>query len=269
MEPYRTFKPLDTRGKLQTARPKGYLATFVEFFWESAFEGHNDFIYSHALPDYSGLISFNLTGASWQSIELASQQTRIFRNSKVFGSLPYSCFCRYPKGLRQAGIKLKPGALKALLGISATELPGLKEDISHFFKTTSLENQLKTSISFSERVAYMEAFLIKHLPFSCIDYRYQVVQEAFTRFDAFLPYGNALEVLAKELCITPKSLNRYFTHWVGISPKWCLKVHRFTKVLAAYQQSSHHLPYELYGYNDHSHLYKDAIRLTGRPISLL
>lgn len=270
MSLYRTFKPNDQRGTLQTAQPKGYLANFVEFFWQSEFNADkDDFVYSQALPNYSGLFSFNLSHSSWQSVELSKQKTYIFHQSKVFGALPYSCLCQYPKELKQAGIKLKPGALSLLLGIPGEALQGLKADISDFFDTNLLEEQLSKTNSFAERVNYMETFLANHLPLSSIDYRYQFVQQALARFDNFLPYGNAIHQIAANLCITPKSLNRYFIQWVGASPKWCLKVHRFTKTLAAYQQSSSHLPYELYGYSDHSHLYKDAITLTDRPITLL
>lgn len=270
MSLYRTFKPNDQRGTLQTAQPKGYLANFVEFFWQSEFDSDGeDFVYSHALPNYSGLLSFNLSHSRWQSVELSKQKTYAFHQSKVFGSLPYSCLCQYPKGLKQAGIKLKPGALSLLLGVPAEELPGLKADINDFFDTDLLEEQLSKANSFAERVNYMEAFLNTYFPPSSIDYRYQLVQHALARFDDFLPYGNAIQQIAEDLCVTPKSLNRYFMQWVGVSPKWCLKVHRFNKTLAAYQQSSSHLTYELYGYNDHSHLYKDAITLAGRPITLL
>ncbi|RFS16531.1 DUF6597 domain-containing transcriptional factor [Emticicia sp. C21] len=270
MSSYRAFKPNDLRGTLKMAHPKGYLANFVEFFWQSEFATDgSDFIYSYALPNYSGLLSFNLCHSSWYSFELIQQKTYTFSNSKIFGSLPHSCLCKYPKGLKQAGVKLKPGALSLLLGIPAEELQGLKADIGDFFSTDLLEEQLSTTNSFAERVRYMEAFFNKSVLNSSIDYRYHLVQEALTRFDAFMPFGNAIRQIAEDLCVTPKSLNRYFMHWVGVPPKWCLKVHRFTKMLAAYQQFSHHLPYELYGYNDHSHLYKDAINLTGRPITHL
>ncbi|HEY1054760.1 DUF6597 domain-containing transcriptional factor [Emticicia fontis] len=270
MSVYRTFKPNDLRGTLQVAQPEGYLANFVEFFWQSEFDDSgDDFIYSHALPNYSGLLSFNLSRSSWQSVELAKQKTHIFHQSKVFGPLPYSCLCQYPKGLKQVGIKLKPGALSLLVGIPAEELQGLKVDISHFFNTDLVEEQLSTVNSFIEKVKYMEAFLLTYFPVSSIDYRYQLVQKALASFDDFLPYGNAIQQISAHLCTTPKSLNRYFLQWVGVSPKWCLRVHRFTKMLTFYQQSSPHIPYELYGYNDHSHVYKDAITLTGRSISHL
>jgi AraC-like DNA-binding protein len=270
MSLYRIFKPNDLRGTLQIALPKGHLVNFVEFFWQSEFDSQGDeFVYSHALPNYSGLLSFNLTHSNWQSRELLNQNTYIFHKSKAFGSLPYSCLCQYPKGLKQAGIKLKPGALSMLLKIPAEELQGLKADMEDFFNIDVLEDQLGMATSFEQRVYYMEAFLNKIFPVSSIDYRYHLVQEALTRFDPFMPYGNAIQKIAQDLCVTPKSLNRYFIQWVGVSPKWCLKVHRFTKTLAAYQQSSNHLAFELYGYNDHSHVYKDAIMLTGRPISHL
>jgi AraC-like DNA-binding protein len=270
MSSYRTFKPIDQRGTLKIAQPKGYLANFVQFFWQSELDAHgDDFIFSRALPNYSGLFSFNLSKASWQSLELFGQKKYTFNRSKIFGSLPHSCLCQYPRGLKQAGIKLKPGALSLLLGIPAEELQSLKEDINTFFNTDLLEEQLSMVTSFAERVSYMEAFLYKIYPVSIIDYRYQLVQATFECFDNFLPYGNTIQRISEDLCITPKSLNRYFMQWVGASPKWCLKVHRFTKTLAAYQQSAYQLPYEVYGYNDHSHLYKDAITLTGLPISHL
>lgn len=270
MSSYRTFKPNDLRGTLQIAKPTGYLTNFVEFFWQSEFDTNgDDCVYSHALPNYSGLLSFNLSRSSWQSFELTQQKIYIFSNSKIFAPLPYPCLCQYPKSLKQVGIKLNPGALSFLLGMPAEELKGLKADMSEFLNTDLLEEQLIIASSFAERVRYMEAFLNKCFSIVSIDYRYQLVQEALTRFDAFMPLGNAIQQIAENLCITPKSLNRYFTRLVGASPKWCLKVHRFTKTLAAYQQSPHQLPYELYGYNDHSHLYKDAINLTGLPISRL
>lgn len=270
MPSYRNFKPNDIRGVLQTAHPKGYLANFVDFFWQSELDSNgDDCIYSHALPNYSSLLSFNLSDSNWQSFELKQEKTYTFSNSKIFGLLPYSCLCQYPKGFKQAGIKLKPGALSMLLGIPGEELQGLKVDMHDFFSTDLLEEQLRIAHSFAERVRFMEVFLSKCFLNSSIDYRYQLVQKALTRFDTFMPFGNAIQQIARDLCVTPKSLNRYFMQWVGASPKWCLKVHRFTKTLVAYQQSPFQVPYELYGYNDHSHLYKDAINLTGKPISHL
>lgn len=270
MSLYRIFSTNDQRGTLQIAQPRAHLANFVDFFWQSEFNADGDaLIHSHALPNYSALLAFNLTKSSWQSFEIAQQQTYTFQNSKIFGAMAHSCLCQYPKQLIQVGIKLKPGALSALMGTPANLLQGLKHDIQEFFITAPLEEQLNNCSSFAQRVTYLEAFLNTHFQSSAIDYRYQVVQQTLVRFDAFMPYGDAIQQIANDLCVTPKSLNRYFMQWVGISPKWCLKVHRFTKALTAYKQAKNYLPYELYGYHDHSHLYKDAITLAGYPISQL
>lgn len=267
MATYQIFTNNDSRGTLQMAQPSGHLREVVEYFWESTFTPDgNETIHSHALPNCFGLLSFNLNQLSWQSVELPKHEPFTFSQSKLFGPLPYSCLCTYPKALKQAGVKLKPGALSLFTRLPAHELHGLKEDLHYFFDTKLLEEQLIAASSFEARVSLMESFLSSHYHSSTPDYRYYLVQEAFSRFDIFMPYGNAIQQLADDLCLTPKSLTRYFQQWVGATPKWCLKAHRFAKAYYAYHESSQGLAYEVYGYHDHSHFYKDALQLTGHSV---
>jgi AraC-like DNA-binding protein len=87
--------------------------------------------------------------------------------------------------------------------------------------------------------------------------------------DTFLHTGMKLSAaqLANELCMTEKSLNRYFNNVVGTGPKNYFNILRArTSITNFLSKRDSFLP-DSYGYYDMSHFYRDVIKFTGTRIS--
>ncbi len=63
--------------------------------------------------------------------------------------------------------------------------------------------------------------------------------------------------LAASLCLTPRTLERYFAYVLDLPPKTCLRIARFRQALPAYVRLGYQADYEALGYYDFSHFLKD------------
>ena len=87
--------------------------------------------------------------------------------------------------------------------------------------------------------------------------------------DAFSLSGMAARnnELSKQVYLTDKTLYRYFTKVVGISPKQYLSIVRTRTALTAWVTDVAAFSPTDHGYYDMSHFYKDVIKFTGQKLS--
>ncbi|AQG80555.1 DUF6597 domain-containing transcriptional factor [Spirosoma montaniterrae] len=63
--------------------------------------------------------------------------------------------------------------------------------------------------------------------------------------------------LASLLCVTNRSLERYFKEHMALSPKHCLRIQRFRQALPVYGRYGSAIDWTEWGYHDFSHFMKD------------
>ena len=89
---------------------------------------------------------------------------------------------------------------------------------------------------------------------------------AVTRFRHAHQGCNSIQQVAEALCVTPKSLARYFRQLVGMSPKRCAQLLRLKRTLLTYRQTRDAVASEQAGYVDFAHFARASHRLVGRSV---
>jgi AraC-like DNA-binding protein len=163
------------------------------------------------------------------------------------------------------GTKLKPGAFTAITGIDAalltdTSVP-VPDALGGAFRQPSLAG---ADGSLAMAVAEIEARLT---PFADVDDpALELVEAVIETMRDIAPHARVDELAAKHF-VAPRTLQRIFRSYVGVSPKWVLKrlrVHQALEQLVAgptvpWTRLAHDL-----GYYDHAHFIRDFRLVVGR-----
>ncbi len=248
--------------------PKGELGKYIEFFSESAVDLTQDLLKNEPFsvrmfPSWSPTCYINL-GEPYHLLDRGEVYT--VREDEDVLVLRDSMVERFNSPLDHiVTIKFRPGGTEALLNEPITNLNNHALALSTLLPKRLIQS-VKKAESFSQRVVLLEAFFSNRLPGNP-GFRVQYMQEAITAYQAS---GYALNnsALADILCLTPKTLNRYFIQVAGVAPKIFLGNLRARMALADYIQTRRGFVAAKYGYFDSSHFYKEVLTLTGQRLSV-
>jgi AraC-like DNA-binding protein len=246
------------------------LANYIEFFSETSLEATHRFIETETFtvklfPSYTPTIWINLgspyqlkNGATWHTID-AHTDVLLLRNEIVErNNLPTDNIFT---------VKFNPGGFETVLGIPQ---PTLGSDIIPLqdILPAVLIRKLKNLGSFDDRKQLLQNYFLQKLETNRQQdaFYYRCIQGTI---DAFcisgMEAGNS--DLARQLCISDKTLYRCFTKVVGTNPKNYLGIVRARTALTAWvADNTAFSPYD-YGYYDMSHFYKDVVKFTGQKLS--
>lgn len=166
---------------------------------------------------------------------------------------------------RVFGVKFRPGGFLPFLGspVSGLPLSGMPAEQLWGPPATELAGRLGAAPRVEQLIAMTQAFLRERWP------PFDPQVELVGRVVAALLHDRSIsrvEDVARRFDIPPRTLQRMFARYVGVSPKWVLRryrLHEAAVVLAA----EHHRPWsevaaEL-GYFDQSHFIRDFTRAIG------
>lgn len=131
-------------------------------------------------------------------------------------------------------------------------------------ETSMLEDQIENLNSTEERVLLIEKFLLKKL----IEKEYYSFNRINGVIQKIVELNGEISVddIGKVACLSNKQLERYFTKYIGMSPKQYLKIVRFQKVLKTKELNEDlsltSLAHDC-GYYDQAHFIKDFKLITG------
>ncbi len=170
-------------------------------------------------------------------------------------------------GASIAGVRLRPEAATAVLGLPAPELVDLSIDVDVLWGDygTALNERLADAVSGEHAATLLEHALAERHPAAApID---GVVAEATSR----LIVEPRIDVasIAASICISERQLRRRFEAATGLTPKTLQRILRFQRFLALAWASSQAKPDVARlaveaGYVDQAHLGREAARLEGR-----
>jgi AraC-like DNA-binding protein len=173
-------------------------------------------------------------------------------------------------GTTVVGVRFRPGAASAVLGMPASEIVDLTVDPDEVWGPVAGALGERVAVSGAPADALEQAVASRLAASDGLD---PIAMEAVGRL---LPWrGNDVASLPSALYVSERQLRRRFEAAVGIAPKPLQRMLRFQRFLAL--AHAHHLPRgELAmlaaeaGYADQSHLTREAMRLAGRsPRTLL
>ncbi|WP_143306043.1 helix-turn-helix domain-containing protein [Chitinophaga vietnamensis] len=207
---------------------------------------------------YSSLV-LNL-GAPFEIYDHNGALLHASRHSELIGYHATPVAYRHLANNYLVGIKFKPASLNYLFHIKGSDIhqqPVLAQDaLQHI---NDLENALFEAPDLDTVKALLERFLRRHTaipaarPFS---YVLQSVQTS-----ALQQSGYQLKKLATMLYLSPRTLERYFSASLDISPKKCLNILRFREAVSQYFVHGYKADWEALGYCDFSHFRKACRQL--------
>lgn len=170
---------------------------------------------------------------------------------------------------RVFGTKFRPGAFFPLLGQPVSQLTGRSVALRELFgaEADALTETVLAAADDEDQVAAVEAFLRRHLPAPDpqVARVVEVVQLALHR-----PEITRVEDLAERVQIPPRTLQRNFRRYVGVSPKWvirCFRLHEAAERLARGRDLDHACLAAELGYYDQAHFIRDFKQMTGHAPS--
>jgi AraC-like DNA-binding protein len=163
-------------------------------------------------------------------------------------------------------IKFFPGGLEAITGFNQSHIKNRIIAASEILPVPLLR-LLKQQPGFKARKELVESYFL-----SCLekrtepaDHYLKMVSDCMDFYkDTDMMY-NTTQIAAK-MFVSSKTINRYFTRVVGLTPKKYFSILRARKALTAYTSAPAIFDAVEHGYYDMSHFYKEAIHFTGQSM---
>jgi AraC-like DNA-binding protein len=163
---------------------------------------------------------------------------------------------------RVFGIKLRPGAFHPILGRAVSTMTDKELPLADFFG--ELEDAILATVNDRERIDIAEASLRE-----CLPPRDVKVDEVNRIMDLILTDREITKVedLVQRSGVSKRTLQRLFSDYVGVSPKWVINRYRLHEALerAATGESIDWTSLALdLGYFDQAHFIRDFKKLVGK-----
>jgi AraC-like DNA-binding protein len=215
------------------------------------------------LPDGHSEIVFSFAGGYERWATDAPAQRAIMRPSYVIGGRSHSVLTRNLDHLRLVGAKLDPRAMRSLIGIPLAEFRDATltlADLNHR-PLLELEDQLAQLESVTAIASLLDRFFLRHL----------ATRRTEGDVDALLHRIRAergtLSIMQwiREEGVEPRSLERRFCAWTGMTPKRYARIMRFKHAYRRWLEPALKDAWDghLEGYYDQSHFDREFKYFTG------
>lgn len=235
--------------------PPASLQHFVDFFWETKFDGlwkdHPNGFSDALFPNIGYTYLINL-GTPF-TMQVKDKKFKM----KTDGFLPRNkaIECYHQPGNRIFGIKFRISPVLFEKKINFSEYREYVFPLSYLLDQAVID-KIKKATSFETRVkiatVYFEPLIKKY---SGLFLPARVVSAIMNRFENKACRAS-INDLAAEHGISTRTLQRYFEKTTSISSKKALQILRIRKAASHLANSPGDFHYRLYGYYDHSHFYK-------------
>lgn len=242
--------------------PHVALSNVVEYYWQLDLRSNgyeDDDFAEHIFANLNVTMVFNLGTAFTVNVHKQQQQ---LKSSVLIGHHTETFTYKHFSNNFLIGIKFKPAGLNLLFGMPSADLNNHVEDATYFLRNRFIEEQLLQVGTFEEQTKLLDNVLLQQLnKQNHIPYKTQYVCNALHKVMQKKPTFS-VDILAEQLHVTKRSLERYFKQEIGVSPKQCLSILRFRQALKIYGLQGSSADYEALGFYDFSHFMKDYKRFT-------
>lgn len=253
--------------KIKIKYPCFELKDIVEYYFEIKTPSNSITPFSLvALPQANIVVSIYLSDKSQTFKVHCEHGISDTSGDKISGNLTETITVIHAPGTHEFSIKFKPGVLYPCL---SKDIPALVDNYFPLQKYLKQEvvNELKLKNSLSERVQFVENWLLDNMKLFECDFKLKTITKAIYYINSSHDYK--LNTVSKQVGVSNSTLNRYFKEVLGMSPKQCFKALRFKTALRSYRSTGSCDLYEELGYTDFSHFVKEAKNLTHKNPSEL
>lgn len=164
------------------------------------------------------------------------------------------------------GVKFHPGGFYPFIGTPLSELTDKAMSIASVFgdEAPAYAQQIAIAQEPVQMISLMEELMLKRLPEE--DSNLLLIQEMIASItkDSDL---TKVEQLCEQFSINKRTLQRLFSQYVGVAPKWVIQLYRLQNAAEALDKGADHDLLKLsadLGYFDQSHFIKDFKSIIGK-----
>lgn len=243
------FNNVENKFQLTRIKPSEELAYFVKHYW---------------------IIRWDLTdsGPYLQEVVPNPCVNLVFEKNKsaIFGiKLGKSTHLLKGRGI-VCGVKFKPGGFYPFYKQPISSLTNSSITLEEVFNVNAnhLERQMVTNITDEDLVKQVERFLSTRLPLP--DVQVTLINKII---DVIHADREIIKVdnICQKFCMNKRQLQRLFQDYVGVSPKWVIKLYRLQQAAEMIDQENIKNLTELgldLGYYDQAHFIKDFKSFIGK-----
>lgn len=223
--------------------PSADLAFWIEHYWIVEWDLHEPFI-AQNLPHPSVHLVIDEVHSRVMGVVSGRHTTTLEGTGRVFG------------------IKLRPGAFRPILGRSVSTITDRQLDLRDYFD--GLEEAILATTDDRQRIDIAETLLRERLP-----PRDEKVDGVNRIMDLVLADREITKVedLVQRSGVSKRTLQRLFSDYVGVSPKWVINRYRLHEALERADAGESidwtNLALDL-GYFDQAHFIRDFKKLVGK-----
>jgi AraC-like DNA-binding protein len=253
-EPKGVLDPRLAAQKFRLARfqPAHDLKTFVEHFWivEWDLRGHAAHV-QKTLP--------------YPCVHLVFDEGKTAITGVVRGAFDYQL-----EGKRRVlGVRFRPGGFRGILGAALRSITDRTIPLSRFYELDSAaaEASVLGADGDAGMMAAAEAILRTRIPPAdeSVDFVHGIIDQVAADREI-----NRVDELAAKIGMGERALQRLFSEYVGVSPKWVIRRSRLhdaaSQLANAEEVNLTHLAQDL-GYSDQAHFTRDFKAIVGRSPS--
>ena len=191
----------------------------------------------------------------------------ISENSIVSGQLKDYYDISISEQLSMFSIVFQPYGAKLFFNIPSNEFFDQNVPLKYLVKdaVSELETKLYMSVTFEERVAVVEDFLMMQLKRNYNEFEMKRIVHSISMINNARGVIS-IDTLSSESCLSRKQFERSFSNYIGSSPKQFLRTVRFQNTLFVKQMNKEmpltQLAYAC-GYYDQSHMINDYKQISG------
>jgi AraC-like DNA-binding protein len=183
----------------------------------------------------------------------------------VIGQISEPFYVQPTGAVNSFSVRFYPYSFSHFVDVPLSDLANKETPLNQLFDPSlisKLETEIRQANSTQTRIERVEKFLLQLIASESV---IEDVVKSFTDTLARTKGGTPIKLLLQETGINRRSLERKFSHFVGISPKQLGKIIRLQAALSLMNEGEASLTHIAYDsdYYDQSHFTKDFKELTG------
>jgi AraC-like DNA-binding protein len=194
--------------------------------------------------------------------EVCGERAQTQGRALFAGQLTGPLFLRSSTKIGCFAVRFTAGGISQFTRLRMNQFNDLIVDVQDVFEgSAAFSGRMLAAATFEERVAIAEDFLLRQLRPGD-----PVVAQALYRLESSAGTEPVL-IIAKDLNLTARHLERRFAEDVGLSPKIFARIVRFQRALRLLESgncSGAEVAYET-GFSDQAHLIRDFVQFAGIP----
>jgi AraC-like DNA-binding protein len=203
-------------------------------------------------------------GAPFEMYDTLEGHLHTSAKSELIGYRPTPVAYRHLFNNHLVGIKFRPASLNYLFHVKGEDINGkalaATDVLQHI---NSLESAVYEAVNPEAVKVLLDGFLRQQSPLPETSRQFGYVLQSLNS-PLLQQSGFQLKKLAALLFVSPRTLERYFSTSLDVSPKQCLSILRFRQAVEQYLQWGYKADWETLGYHDFPHFRKDFRRQSGK-----